>query len=354
MIRVLVADDSATARALLVSMLASDPKVQVVGEARDGVEAVELTKLLRPQLVTMDILMPRMDGFEATKRIMIDAPTPIVVVTGRTDAHEVEVSMQALRAGALCVMRKPPGPHAPEFLESARQLVDTVKAMADVKVVRHRDVGRPGGAAASAGRSVGVIAIAASTGGPAALHQLLSQLPREFPVPVLVVQHMSSGFAPGLARWLNGASALEVKIADQGARLAAGTVYLAPDARHLGVTSRSRIVLSDEPPIGGFRPSANFLFESVGRVFGTAAVAVVLTGMGDDGAAGVRTVHDCGGRVLAQDEASSVVFGMPRAVVLAGLAHAVLPLADIARELGTFVECTPNGNGNGNGKGGCP
>jgi two-component system, chemotaxis family, protein-glutamate methylesterase/glutaminase len=337
MIRVLVVDDSPTARALLVHVLRSDPDIQVVGEASDGVEAVALTRRLRPDLVTMDIQMPRMDGFEATKEIMIETPTPIVVVTGGLDNKEVSVSMLALRAGALCVLQKPPGPGAPGHIREIQQVLETVKAMSQVKVVRHvrpvpRNDAPPASVAARTGRRQAV-AIAASTGGPAILHHLLSMLPAAFPAPILVVQHMTVGFTPGLVTLLNASSLLRVKVAEAGDKLAPQTVYLAPDERHLGVSGCDTIALSSAPPIGGFRPSATFLFESVARAFGAGTVAIILSGMGQDGVAGLRAVKELGGRTVAQDEETSVVFGMPGAAVAAGLADQVLPRDALAAGL---------------------
>ena len=241
MIRILVVDESATDRALLGEILRSDPEIQIVGEAKDGVEGVELTRKLRPQLVTMDINMPRLDGLAATKEIMITAPTAIIIVTGSTDAGEIEAAMNTLHTGAVAVMRKPPGPGAATFEEEARRFLETVRAMAQVKVVRHwrptppltipaRPATRPGDKRGQ------VVAIAASTGGPAALHRLLQLLPAEFPAPILIVQHITPGFAPGLAAWLNSAGSFPVKLAEHGERLAPHTVYLAPDDRHLGVS----------------------------------------------------------------------------------------------------------------------
>jgi two-component system, chemotaxis family, protein-glutamate methylesterase/glutaminase len=339
MIRLLIADDSATVRAVLKHIFGSDPEIEVVGEATDGLEAVEMTRRLRPCLVTMDIRMPRMGGFEATKQIMTEMPTPIVIVSGDVVLEEVEVSMHALRAGALTVLRKPHGPGSATFERESRLFVSTVKAMSEVKLVRHRlespEITATARTIAQAddNRRARVVAIAASTGGPAALQRLLSEIPGGFPLPILVVQHIATGFVAGLAGWLNTVTSLRVKVAEDGERMAPSTVYIAPDRSHLGVSPGARIMLSSAPAIGGFQPSATFLFDSVAAAFHSSAVAVILTGMGRDGTEGLRAVRNNNGRVVAQDKASSVVFGMPGAAIEAGLAEAILPLASIAPRL---------------------
>ena len=345
MIRTLVAEDSTTCRQVLVEILRSDPEIAVAGEAADGVEAVEMTKRLRPDVVTMDIRMPRLDGFEATKQIMIEVPTPIVIVSGSFDLHDVEVSMRTLRAGALAVAPKPLGLGASDFEKESRQFLATVKAMSQVKVVRHwreRPVSRPVAPAQPrrGGVRAEIVCVAASTGGPAALQKVLSELPGDFAAPLLVVQHIARGFVAGLAAWLNGECSLKVKVAEHGEALAPRTVYLAPDDCHLGVLGRDRALLSSAAPVGGFRPSASFLFESAARAFGASVAAVFLTGMGQDGVEGARAVREAGGRIVAQDEATSVVFGMPRAAIEAGLADLVLPLPAIASHL---LEAVGNG-----------
>lgn len=339
MIRVLVAEDSATARELLVEVLRADPGIEVLGEAKNGLEALEMTRRLRPSVVTMDIRMPGMDGFEATRQIMVDAPTPIVIVSGISDLREVEISMHALRLGALAVLAKPPGPESPDFEEQCQRLVQTVKAMAQVKVVRRWPERTPAApqpllSPLHATERPRVVALVASTGGPAALAHLLCDLTPDFGLPLLVVQHMAKGFSEGFAAWLNtvGAS-LRVTVARDGELLCPRTVYVAPDDRHLGVGDGRTIAVSDAAPIDGFRPSGTFLFESVARSFGGAMVAVILTGMGADGVAGLRAVRIAGGRIIAQDEETSVVFGMSGAAISAGLTDATLPLGAIGARL---------------------
>jgi two-component system chemotaxis response regulator CheB len=337
-IRVLVVEDSSTARSLLLGILATAPHLfTVVGEAKNGLEAVEMTRRLRPDVITMDLRMPLLDGLEATRRIMRETPTPVVVVSG-VEVLEVQTSLEALRVGALAVIEKPAGPTAPGFDERCRTLLQTVKLMAEVKVVRRSAERVPRAtalprAAAKVLEQVQAVAIATSTGGPAALQAIFSRLPGDFPVPILVVQHIASGFVGGLASWLGSTSKLEVKIAEHEEPLARGIVYLAPDDRHLGLTSQGRIVLSSEAALGGFRPSGTFLFESAARALGAGALAVILTGMGRDGVEGLRRVRALGGRVLAQDEPSSVIFGMPAAAIEDGLADEVVALDDVAGRL---------------------
>jgi two-component system chemotaxis response regulator CheB len=310
----------------------------VVAQAKNGLEAVEMTKRLRPDVVTMDILMPILDGFEAIRRIMLEAPTPIVVISG-SGVHEVGTSLNALRLGALAVLEKPAGPAIPGFEERCRTLIENVRLMAEVKVVRRfpRRLSVTPRIPNGPGARARAIAIAASTGGPAALQSIFSVLPDEFPVPILVVQHIAKGFAKGLATWLDGAGRVRVKIAEAGEPLTPGVAFLAPDDRHLGVGSDGRVLVSDRPPLDGFRPAGTFLFESAAEALGPATLALILTGMGRDGVEGLRRVKAAGGHVLAQDEASSAVFGMPAAAIEAGLADEVLGLDAMAGRLVALV-----------------
>jgi two-component system chemotaxis response regulator CheB len=392
MIRVLVAEDSAAVRALLTSILESDPGIKVVGEATTGTDAVRQAERLKPDLITMDIHMPELDGLQATKAIMARTPTPIVIVSSVVQKHDAAMSFEATRVGALTAVPKPDNPRAPTFSEDAAQLIEMVKAMSQVKVVRrwnrssgvlgarttpptnhtpvhgvpvHTDThpavrdhavqstpaaGRIAEPASSAddpkrdthapkrtlkarpqGRTTQVLAIAASTGGPAALQEILSGLGREFHAPVLVVQHMAKGFMSALSSWLASECALAVEVAQHGELLLPDTVYLAPDDWHLGVTSDRRIALTAEPPIGGFRPAGTHLFESVARVYGANVIGVILTGMGRDGVDGLKALHAAGGYVIAQDEASSVVYGMPQEAVRAGVTDVVVDVGEVAR-----------------------
>ncbi len=337
MIRVLLAEDSLTVRQLLVEQFQGDSEIEVVGQANNGAEAVELACRLRPDIVAMDVHMPVLDGLDATKEIMVRSPVPIVLISSSSRPGDVELALNAMRAGALMVLEKPDDPRSTCFDGRRQQLIQMVKAMAQVKVVRRwapkGEHARAPTASPRRGAPVRLVAIAASTGGPAVLQRVLSDLPGDYPAPVLVVQHIATGFMHGLADWLNASSAVRVKVAEDGEALQPHVAYLSPDGRHMGASAPGRIQLSDAPPVGGFRPSGTHLFESAANLAGPALAAVILTGMGSDGVAGLHRVRAAGGTVLAQDEATSVVYGMPRDAVAAGLVDAVLGVEQIAPRL---------------------
>lgn len=347
MLRVIVAENHVLTRTAVVDLLASDPEIEIVGTARNGAEAVDLTMRLRPDVVVMGIRLPKLDGLEATKEIMIECPTPIVLMAGDPDPHEVELSLLALKAGALGIVKAPLGRITPKGTLLQRDFIFKIKALSQVKVVRHRrskpkSASLPPNSFLQGDGPARIIAVAASTGGPAALEFILSRLPPDFPAPILLVQHISSGFVEGLANWLNRVTPFTVKLAEDGEPLRARTVYLAADERHLGVAGRSRIRLADEPPIGGFRPSANHLFQSL-TSFASDALAIILTGMGSDGVEGLRTLRQAGGKIIAQDEASSVVFGMPRAAIEAGVVDHVCTLNGMAQLMINATRAMENG-----------
>ncbi|OGG46229.1 MAG: hypothetical protein A3F84_28735 [Candidatus Handelsmanbacteria bacterium RIFCSPLOWO2_12_FULL_64_10] len=337
MVRVLVADDSAVTREYLVYLLDAHPDLEVVGTARDGLEAVEQAERLRPDVIVMDVMMPRMDGHEATRQIMERAPAPIVMVSASGSHDDVAMTFEAVKAGALAFQQKPRGPGHPDYVEDARRLVETVSLMAEVKVVRRwakREPQRPAAPPPKVNR-VRVIAIGASTGGPQTIAEILGGLSTSLAVPILVVQHIAPGFVDGLAEWLNRETPLAVKVAEPDEVTLPGTVYIAPNAMQMGISSNGRIHLEAEAVRDGFCPSASHLFKSVADAYGQSAMGILLTGMGRDGADGLQQVHQAGGLTVAQDEESSVIFGMPGAAVAMGAAQYVLSATEIVELIGS-------------------
>jgi two-component system chemotaxis response regulator CheB len=345
MIKVLVVDDSPVVRDLLVHILDSDPEIRVIGTAENGEEAIEAAGRNRPDLITMDVHMPKMDGFEATRVIMETNPVPIVIVTGSTSMIEMETSFQALEAGALTVIQKPEGIGHPAYGPRAKELITTVKLMSEIKVVRRwaRRPRKEQGAYISAPAQIPpvdirVVAIGASTGGPPVIQQVLSGLPKEFPAPVLIVQHMAAGFIMGFAEWLGQTSGLPVHVALDGSRILSGHVYIAPENIQMKVGPAGRLSCTDDAPENGLRPSVSYLFRSVADVFGIKAVGILLTGMGKDGAAELKLMKEEGAITIAQNEESSVVFGMPGEAVKLDAAKYVLPPSGIIDLLGRLAK----------------
>ena len=331
-IRVLIVDDSEGMRMLLEWIFSNDSAFEVAGIARDGIEAVDAVARLAPDVVTMDIQMPRMDGLEATRRIMETKPTPIVILSGNLDAEEVASSFRAMEAGALIAMAKFRGVKRPEFDADVANLIRVVKLMAEVKVVKRwprvaKDQPKPLCQAAGdpAQTDHKVVAIGASTGGPVVINTILSGLPQGFPLPVLIVQHMAAGFIRGFADWLNLSSRLPVHVASQGELLLPGHVYIAPEGYNLEVKEDSRLALTGSILEHGQCPSVAALFRSVAAVYGGNAVGIILTGMGNDGARELKLMKDRGAVTIAQDRESSVIFGMPGEAVKFGAATYVLP-----------------------------
>ena len=335
-IRVLIAEDTPVARELLVSILENAPGLQVVGTARNGVEAVRLAKRLKPDIIAMDVYMPEMDGFEATRQIMADIPLPIVMVSASFVKNERDLTFNALKSGALTVLEKPTLVDPPERYDI---LVAQLKLMSEVKVVRRWlestkpppvTVPEPVWPQQNNKLKLRLVAIASSTGGPGVLAQILGQLPADFSLPILIVQHITRGFAAGLAAWLNQQTTLEVRLASQGDEPKPGQVLIAPDDCHMIITKAGLISLTQEPPHQGLRPSADYLFNSVAQVYGATAIGVILTGMGGDGAEGLRAMHNTGAPTIAQDRDSCVVFGMPAVAIEFGAVEHILPANKIA------------------------
>lgn len=342
--RVLVADDSLTIRKRLCAVLAADPEIELVGEAADGKEAIELCRALRPDVVTIDMIMPVMSGLAATEYIMAHCPTPILVVSSSFNRGEVFKTYDALAAGAVDVLEKPTGAEPEGAWE--RGFVAHVKLVARIPVITHprlrlataRNRLSPESATTMPERRSAILAIGASTGGPAAIVEVLRGLPDSVRQPILLVMHIGEPFGTSFAEWLDVQTARRVAYPRDGDRVgtADGRVVMAPPGRHL-VVRDGRLRLTLDPERHSCRPSVDALFESVAREYGRAAAAVLLTGMGRDGAAGLLDIRRAGGLTIAQDEATSVVYGMPREAVALGAAEQVLRLGDIGPALGALM-----------------
>jgi two-component system, chemotaxis family, protein-glutamate methylesterase/glutaminase len=328
-IKVLVVEDSPTVRELLLHVLNAEPDLEVTGTARNGAEAVAAVKRQRPDVVTMDIQMPQLDGYAATRAIMECCPVPIVVVSNTVDQNEVATTFRALEAGAVMALGKPAGPSHPEYEARARELVTAVRLMSEVKVVRrlaryHSAQTVPTPPAPLQQRGIRAVAIGASTGGPLVLQQILGALPGDFPAPIFVVQHMAHGFIGGLAGWLDQSCALTVQLAQNNTFAKSRHVYIAPDDYQLSVSASGRIQLTKEQSNDGFCPSISYLFRTLAEAYGEYAAGVLLTGMGEDGAAGLKALYEKGALTIAQDERSSVVFGMPAEAIRLSAVECVL------------------------------
>src|SRR3989338_5012833 len=342
MINVLIVDDSAVVRQHLKDVLESDKDIRVMGTAKDGEEAVRFVQEKKPDVITMDINMPNMNGFEATRKIMETNPVPIVIVTASYDRSDVEKSFHSMEAGALAIIEKPFGEGPPHSKETQNDLVQTVKLMSEVKVVRRWKRERQSEAIdkkvsdkglKKRDEKIKIVAIGASTGGPPIIQTILSGLKKGYSAPILVVQHISKGFLEGLVEWLRQSTGLPVHIAKHGEELLPGHIYFARDDYHLGVDKDGRLRLSREEIENGLRPSVSYLFRSIINSFDGEAVGILLTGMGKDGAMEMKMMKDNGAVTIAQDRESSVVYGMPGEAVRLDGATYVLSPEEIAQTL---------------------
>lgn len=333
-VRVLIVDGTPAPGRLLEDIIQSDAGLRMVSSVHDGRAALRFLEESKADIVLMDIHMKGMDGYEATRKIMETFPLPIVLCSATSDPAEVATAFRAFEAGAVAVVAKPEARSQRDFERLSAELRNMVRLMSEVKVVRRWPRRQPAEAqppVSKTGR--GLVGIGASTGGPPALQAILAGLPKDFALPVLVVQHIARGFLPGLADWLGQTTALQVQIASNGTEPRPGHVYLAPDDFHMEIDGQNRIRLTREEPENGLRPSVDRLFRSMAEQCGRNAVAVLLTGMGKDGARELKTLHSCGAYTIAQDRTSSVVHGMPGAAIALGAAHEVLHLDRIADAL---------------------
>jgi two-component system chemotaxis response regulator CheB len=364
-LRILIVDDSALMRRLIRSMLDNDPELTVVGEAADGREALARAAELRPDLITLDVRMPVMDGVETTRQIMAYQPTPILVLTASLSRYDIDITFQMLGAGALDVMEKPQLNDSADLDRARLALVRKIKLLAKVKVVTHlrgrrtklkiengelRNTGTNVALSPVTGTSVQrppsqfstlhsqfpVVVIGASTGGPRVVQQILNGLPANYGAAVLVVQHIAYGFSAGMVEWMALSSAMPIALAEAGASVQLGQVLVAPDRFDLMLTSDGRLKLSAQPLLIQ-RPAIDITMQSVAEVCGPTATGVLLTGMGRDGALGMRSIRRAGGYTIAQDEATCTIFGMPKAAIDLGAAQAVLPPDKIIEALKAHI-----------------
>jgi len=371
-IKVLIVDDSPTIREYLNYIISTDNDIKVVGTARDGKEAVELVQQTHPDVVTMDIHMPRMDGYDATRKIMEIHPVPIVIISSKIP-EDVENTFRAIRAGALAVLEKPGGPGHPESEAMVAKIIQTIKLMSEIRVVRRLINRRKSRISSIQGIEnknhladihsdkekksfflnsfseperpisphssylVQMVAIGASTGGPPVIRTILSNLTKGFPFTILFVQHIASGFLKGMTDWLKKETGLPIQIAVHGNRALPGHIYFAPDDFHMGIMNSREIILSKNSHENGLRPSVSYLFRSAANAYGNRAAGILLTGMGRDGASELKIMKEKGAITIAQDKESSVIYGMPGEAVKINAATHILSPERIAEFLNSIT-----------------
>jgi two-component system chemotaxis response regulator CheB len=335
-IRVLIVEDSKVIREFLEHIIGQDPRLEIAGAVGSAEVALSILERVSPDVISMDIRLPGMNGFEATERVMSERPTPIVVVSASVECEHLNITMNALQAGALAVLEKPVGTSSAEYAKLAARLCTQLAIMSQVKVVRRR--GAPARTQRPQPRLTGqrdayqVLGIVSSTGGPNALVQLLGGLGKDFPLPILLVQHITDSFLEAFASWLGSVCPLPLVVVRDRAILAPGTVFLAAPGHHLRAEN-GYLQIDKGDPIGLQRPSGNAMFESMAAHFGARAIGVILTGMGADGAEGLLQIRKKGGHTIAEDESTAVVYGMPAEAVRLGAVCESLPMPEIASRI---------------------
>jgi two-component system chemotaxis response regulator CheB len=332
--RIVVVDDSALLRRILIDILATQPDFEIVGQGRNGQEAVRLVRELRPDVVTLDVEMPVMDGLDALREIMREFPTPVLMVSSRT-VSGAEATLEALHSGAADCLAKPQDRLAVSMHDVREELVTKVRAVRGARVRERVPV-----VLSSSGGGVAtdrVVVLAASTGGPRALNTFFEGLPKGFGAPILMVQHMPAGFVESLAKRLNAVGTVPCRVMEAGDCVEPGVAQIAPSGTHVRVQRDGHFEFVDGPTIHGVRPSADPLFQSAAEVYGARTVGVVLTGMGKDGAEGAKAIRDAGGTVFAEHESSCVIYGMPRAAKVFGAVHHEVPIERMGEAVAQFV-----------------
>ena len=349
-IRVLLVEDSPIALTILKRILNSSPDIAIVGTARTGLDALELIPRIQPDVICTDFHMPQMNGLEFTSQVMTRYPLPILVVSASVQEEDTHRIFQLLEAGAVDILPKPMAGLDADNTLLKQSLINKIKVLSGVRVFKKKRTSSPSqrmslpsqkeprqpvqkGSDVKIRNQPKIVAVGASTGGPLALQELFSALPKDFPLPIVCVQHISLGFLQGLIDWLASDCNLLIQVAASGERPKPGKIYFPPERQHLEIDNEGRFVHSKAPPIASHRPSVTTTFSSIAQFYGRKTIGILLTGMGRDGADGMKTIVDAGGLTIAQDEATSVVFGMPKEAIALGAAHQVLPIQAIAPAL---------------------
>jgi two-component system chemotaxis response regulator CheB len=344
-IKVMIVEDSRVVREFLEHIIAEDPRLTVAASVSSAEEGLNVLPRVRPDVISLDIRLPGMDGLAFTKRVMVEQPTPIVVVSSDVENDELNISMNALRAGALAVVQKPVGATHQDYRAAANSICTKLAIMSEVRVIQQRGrkedpTGRP---RTSIRRSAPhaapkVLGLVASTGGPNALVRVLSDLGARFPIPIVLVQHITPGFLAGFVRWMNDTLGYPVVEAHHAQQLTPGTIHVAPPDRHLAFSDQQTLALINSPPVSMQRPSGTVLLRSIAEVFGAQSAGVVLTGMGDDGADGLFAMHQAGAFTIAEHQSTAVVYGMPASAVAMGATDEILPLQEIGPRLTSLFQ----------------
>ncbi|MBE9467472.1 MAG: chemotaxis-specific protein-glutamate methyltransferase CheB [Bacteroidetes bacterium] len=341
MIKVLIVEDSPVMQELLAYTIQSDPDFNIVDIVSNGEDAIDAVMKKHPDIIAMDCYMPKLDGRQATRIIMETNPTPIVIVTGSITAKDVAINFALLEAGAVAIIKKPQSLNHPEYKKDARKLIDTLKLMSEVKVVtrfnrtlkKNKTQKCNNEKITKKNSDIKIIAIGASTGGPKILQKIICGLPKNIPVPILIVQHISQGFTKGFVEWLKTTTNFPLHLASHGERALPRHGYIAPYGFHMGIDKESKIILSEHEPENGLKPSVAFLFRTVANIFGSNAIGILLTGMGQDGAKELKLMKDKGSITIAQNEESSAVFGMPGEAIRLNAAMHILSPEEILNTL---------------------
>lgn len=336
-IKVFIVDDSQVSRELLAHIIEKDPELKVMGFAKSGIEALHWLNTHTPDVITMDIHMPFINGFEVTRKIMETRPVPVVIVTSAYDPKNAEVAFQAIDAGALAILGKPTGFGDRNYAEKEKEIINTIKTIAGIKLIKKRDLSKKSDIQIpllleSNIPEIKAIGIGASLGGPPAIAEILSHLPSPFPVPIFIVQHIASGFVDGFIKWLQERCRLPVQLGRNNEVALPNRVYIAPDHFHMEVT-KGNVIYLDSSPVQIPQPAVGRLFHSMAYTYGQHAIGVILTGMGRDGAQDLLLMKQKGAYTIAQDEKSCVMFGMPREAIEIGAVKRVLSLDKIAQAL---------------------